>query len=166
MSLLRQTMILVLMPLTAWTGMPQLACQCSTGEIRLNCSRLISSARARSIEKTPADSNRSCCQRVAAVERVAKSTARSCCGTTKQSQASKQIGSTALECRCVAIVLTVASVPNAKFTCQIDSNPIGFVPRTIGLAQAMFTMRSISNPRDTGPPVSGDLIVFFERLLV
>jgi hypothetical protein len=67
MSFLKQLLILAFVPLTAWSGMPQLACRCSNGEIRFFCSRLSLQSRERnSAACRPAacsSPRKSCCER-------------------------------------------------------------------------------------------------------
>lgn len=65
MSILQRLLILAIVPLAAWNGMPHVACRCSNGEIRLFCSQMNQQAKPRKAGATECISNsserKSCC---------------------------------------------------------------------------------------------------------
>ncbi len=161
MTVLRQLMILAMVPLTLWSGTPQIACRCSTGEIRLFCSKLN--------QAQFADASGSCCASKAAGGHI-------CCGTAKAakcsacpSETSRESGSTCCSsgCTCSRIVLSselilVPTKAQAPDLVLCDWAVVSaFLPIQIPRMTRVDLSRIGSVPR-----VPDDIIVLCERWLI
>lgn len=161
MFLLRQLMILALMPLAVWNGMPHVACRCSNGEVRLYCPRLNQS---QTVADSPAcgnssngETHKSCC---------GAAQGKKCCGSQGSGTSHQGAECCAAGCRCTAVyiqsdvgpVLKVVSVPEwTQFALAVVPMSVVHFPRV-----TQVDLSSI----DTNPRVPDDLIVLYERWLI
>ena len=161
MTVLRQLMILAMVPLTLWSGTPQVACRCSTGEIRLFCPKLN--------QTLVAEDSASCC---------ASKTAggHSCCGTANSakclastSDGSGDPGATCCSsgCACSRIVLPSDLVPvqTKAQVPEIVRCDWAVVSRCLR-AQIPSETRVDLSSVETVPRVPDDLIILCERWLI
>ena len=165
MGLFRQLMIFSLMPLVALSGMPDVACRCSNGEIRRHCPKLNQS---RSIVSptsvgftSRSGSPKSCCGGTGAT--------RSCCQAKKQVPSQSEHPSPACcaeSCHCTRVLLE----GNSGARLKTDGIPVP--SRVDFLLIPLFVVRS---PRLTrvdldiigiSPHDPEDLIVRLERFLI
>lgn len=154
MSFFQRVMILALVPLTIWSGSPHLACRCSTGEVRLFCSRLTLQTSQRNSNPClapDASEHRSCCGGAA------------CCGSTSNHEKSECCAS---GCRCTPVLVQADAGPTLKKV---------VVPELIQLDLATMPVMEIRLPRvtrmdlsilDVDQRVPDDLIVLCERWLI
>ena len=162
MIFLRQLMILALMPLAVWNGMPHVACRCSNGEVRLYCPKLNQSP---TVSDSPVCGNsshiavyQSCCGTAQGTK---------CCGSQGRETSHQGTECRAAGCRCTAIylqsdvgpVLKVLSVSEwTQFASAVVPMSVVHFPRE--------TRRVHLSSIDSGPRVPDDLIVLFERWLI
>jgi hypothetical protein len=145
-------------PLTAWSGMPHLACRCSNGEIRFFCMRLSlpSGERNSAACGTAANSStrKSCCGRVAGA----------CCSSSTASSQGSECCATG--CRCTPVYLQNDTGPTLKKI---------VLPELMQLALIAPSVTEFRQPRvarvDLGPlridrRVPDDLIILCERWLI
>ncbi len=159
MRLFRLLLVLALMPVTAYSGMPRVACQCSNGELRLHCPKLE--------QATTASASRiHCCQRqqnVAPRSRCCRSQA---AHAESNPPIADQAASCESGCQCTPVWLASDVGPTlSKVTApepvQIDLYSVPMVASGHS-QQAFVTSKAI----DTGPVVAIDFVIAYERFLI
>lgn len=156
MSFLRRLLILALVPLTAWAGMPHLACRCSNGSVRLYCPKLASQMNS-DCQRTPhQDAKKSCCT---------SGKASCCCGASKKAsdQESACCGS---GCHCTPVLLEQSVSPALKkavlpVLVQLDLVALLAVP-----VQLPRITRVDFRALNSEPRVPDDLVILCERWLI
>jgi hypothetical protein len=158
-------MILSLMPLTAWSGMPDIACRCSNGEIRLHCPmlnqpKLVVNHSSEGIASKGGD-RRSCCGGSGA--------SRHCCQTAKRAanKSENQSPSCCAEtCRCTPIIVEGNSGAKLKTEDIPAFSDVDFVQIAVLIVRLPRLTRTDLVVIDSGPDRAHDLIVLFERFLI
>ena len=159
MFFLRQLLILAMVPLTLWSGMPHQACRCSNGEIHLFCPRLNPSQAA----AEPAGCvSPSCCTSSKGEGR------KSCCGDSQNSHGSQDGAKCcAAGCKCTAVYLAPEGSSVAKNVDVPKLTQFGLVAISASAIRLpRFAPADLSVRIDTGPRVPDDLIVLYERWLI
>lgn len=160
MIFLRQLMILALVPLTAWSGTPHVACRCSTGEVRLFCPKMYQSAASITSQAScgSADSQQtSCCGM-----RVANG----CCGSGKRSHHQKQSSCCADTCRCTPVILAADDSLKPKIDILPDLQQFELLPIIVCTLSQPQTTRVDLSGIDTVTRVPDDLIVLTGHWLI
>ena len=167
MFLLRQLLILAMVPLTMWSGMPHQACRCSNGEIRLFCPRLNQSQAAADQPKSDStlccasskvESWKSCC---------GGSQGAACCGSHDSEGSQKGAQCCAAGCKCTAIYIAPDGSSVAKNVSVPELAQIALLAIPVpAICLPRFAPVDLSVQIDTGPRVPDDLIVLFERWLI
>ncbi|MDB5347414.1 MAG: hypothetical protein JWP89_5791 [Schlesneria sp.] len=160
MALLRQFLILALVPITAWGGMPHLACRCSSGEVRVFCSRMGQQSKDRVQVACSSDSSsrerKPCCRGNGAL----------CCTSSTSSSGLQGSECCASGCRCTPVYLQGDAGTTLKKVA---------LPELVQLDLPATSIAQIQLPRivkvDLGtlrfqPRVPDDLIVLCERWLI
>ena len=163
MNLFRQLTILTLMPLVAWSGMPDVGCRCSNGEIRRNCPKLAQSTLVASSNTRASKSGncQSCCG--------GNATTRSCCQSVKRATSQSEnlpVSCCAENCRCMPVLLEGdggARLNTPKASVPV---PAEFLPIPVAVVRLPRMTEVDRVAIDTGPHESEDLIVLFERFLI
>jgi len=160
MTFLRQLMILALVPLTAWSGSPHVACRCSTGEIRLFCSRMSQAASPSNSNggSSSADSQQtSCCG-----ARVANG----CCGSGKKSQKQQPSSCCADTCHCTPVILAADTGLKPNIEILPDLQQIELLPLIVCTMSQPHAARVDLCDIDPIPLVPDDLIVLTGHWLI
>jgi hypothetical protein len=167
MFLLRQLLILAMVPLTMWSGMPHQACRCSNGEVHLFCPRLNQSQAAKDVAESAPPS---CCasSKVEGQEFCCSgSQGTACCGSHTGDGSQKGAQCCAAGCKCTAIYVAPENSSIAKNVSVPDLTQFGLLAipapaiRLPRIAPVELSIRI-----DTGPRVPDDLIVLYERWLI
>lgn len=159
MALLRQFLILALVPITAWAGMPHLACRCSNGEVRLFCSRMGQQSK---------DHARGACSSSSSPERKSccRGNAAACCGSSTGAVNRQGSECCVSGCRCTPVYLEGDASTTLKKV---------VLPEVVQWDLPQVSITQIQRPRivrvDLGtlkfePRVPDDLIVLCERWLI
>lgn len=158
MIFLRQLLAFALVPLTAWSGMPHVACRCSTGEIRLFCSRMGQSV-------PHSQSNASCCS--------AGSQKHSCCGANViggscgSGKKSQQKSSCCAEtCHCTPVILEAGTGLKPKAEVLSDVQQVELLPITVCTMSQPHAARVDLSGIDPIPLVPDDLVVLTGHWLI
>lgn len=162
MIVLRQIMVIALMPVVAWTGMPQVACKCSTGEIRLSCPRLNSA----SLNLPSQTSTAACCRPTPAASRVNKPAAGCCCCAVAKTQESQHATCSLRGCYCTRIVLAAGDLTITTIKGAASTGMFEFAQLPAFAIHLPQTVQSAVNSFDTGPPPQNDINLVFQRLLI
>ena len=161
MFLLRQLMILALMPLAVWNGVPHVACRCSNGEFRLYCPKLNQS---QAVADSSACGNssdgavhKSCC---------GAAHGKKCCGAQASGTSHQGAECCAAGCRCTAVYIQsdVGSVLKVVNVSEWTQLALAVVPMSV-VHFPRVTRVDLSSI-DTNPRVPDDLIVLCERWLI
>ena len=167
MFFLRQLMILAMVPLTVWSGMPHQACRCSNGEIRLFCPRLNQSQAAADPSKS--DSTSCCTQSKVEGRKSCCGGSRgvACCGSHDGDGSQKGAQCCAAGCQCTAVYVSPENSSVAKNVSVPDLTQFGLlaIPAS-AIRLPRFAPVELSIRIDTGPRVPDDLIVLYERWLI
>jgi hypothetical protein len=165
MHLFRQLMILSLMPLTALSGMPDVACRCSNGEIRLHCPKL---NQPKSVVNHLSDGcasksgdRKSCCGGGGA--------SRSCCQSAKRAanKSDNQSPSCCAEtCHCTPVIVEGNSGAKLNAENVPVLSDVEFLPVLVSVVRLPRLTRVDLVAIDSGPDQPDDLIVLFERFLI
>lgn len=157
MAFLRLMMILALVPMTAWSGMPQIACRCSSGEIRLFCPKLRQSASLMNSGCcSSGEQQASCC---------ATHSAGGCCGSDKKDrdQDPAVCGDT---CHCTPVILAADASIKPKFENLPDVQQVEFLPLAVCAICEPLAARVDMSGVDPIPLVPDDLVVLTGRWLI
>ena len=155
MAVLRQLMILALVPLTAWSGMPHVACRCSNGEVRFFCTRMNQQAQQNSATCGGTE-RKSCCG----------GNGRTWCGSAASVTGQQGTECCAADCRCTPIYFQTEAGPTLKKV---------VLPELMQLDLAAIPAIEIRLPRimrvdlstlKSDQRVPDDLIVLCERWLI
>ncbi len=160
MTFLRPLMILALVPLMAWSGMPHVACRCSTGEVRLFCPKMYQSASPSKSQAScgSADSQQaSCC---------GASVASGCRGSGKKSQNQKQPSCCADTCHCTPVILAADTGLKPKIEILPDLQQIELLPITVCTLSQPHAAHVDLSGIDPIPLVPDDLVVLTGRWLI
>jgi hypothetical protein len=156
MSFLKQLLILAFVPLTAWSGMPHLACRCSNGGIRFFCSRLSLQSRERnSATCRTADSaspRKSCCERSAGTRSAKSSPPGSACRAT--------------DCRCTPVCLQNDTAPTLRKVVLPEFVHFASLIPSVTVFRRPRLARVDLGPLKVDPRVPDDLISLCERWLI
>ena len=163
MGILRQLMILTLMPLTVWAGISHPACRCSNGEIRLHCPRLnqqtSSATPSHQVASTKSGKCSSCCGKAANNCRQSSKTKphkpadspESCCAET---------------CHCTPVLLEGNTAVSLKKASVVILAQLEFLPISVSIVRLPRETRQELVAVDTGPGKPDNLILLFERFLI
>lgn len=166
MGFLRQIMIVALMPVMAWSGAPHVACQCSTGEVRLFCPRLHSPALDFRCNHSN-NSSASCCSQAAASSCDETSETECCCCRAKAAQTTPQSSCCSQSCRCTPIVLPASNATAPKSESVSSVCRADFAAQTVSCMHLPRVVNVRVNSHDTGPPpLPVDIIVLFARFVI
>ena len=165
MNLLRKLMILTLMPLTAWSGIGQVACRCSNGEIRLHCPRMnqpkSAAAPSSNVCASEGGGCKSCCGQ--------DSSTHSCCHSAKQATTKSKDQTPACcaeTCHCTPVLLPGNGGAPPKTVSVPVLSHVEFLPSTVSVIRLPRIAQVDLIAIDTGPREPKDLIVLFERFLI
>ena len=167
MFLLRQLLILAMVPLTMWSGMPHQACRCSNGEIHLFCPRLNQSQAA---ADQPKSDSTSCCTSPKVEGRKSccgGSQGVTCCGSHAGDGRQNGVQCCAAECNCTAVYVSPENSSVAKNVSVSELTQFGLVAIPVSAIRLpRFALADLSVQIDTRPRVPDDLFVLFERWLI
>ena len=170
MILLRQLMILALVPITAWSGMPHVACRCSNGEVKLFCSRLNegqSVHQPTAAGQTPADSSYCCLSKQADHKSCcARASGGSCCGSRGIDSNHQGASCCAAGCHCTAVYVPSETGPTLKKVSMPELTEFMLAAVPVPVIHLPRVVRVDLGSTETGPRVPDDLIVLFERWLI
>lgn len=156
MTVLRQLMILALVPVTAWSGTPHVACRCSSGEVRLFCPKLYDSA-SRSM------SHAGCCSTAGQISCCVTG---GCCESGKKSPHQTEPSCCADTCHCTPVILAADASTKPKVENLPDIQQVEFLPITVCvICQPLVTRVDLSGI-DPIPLVPDDLVVLTGRWLI
>jgi len=152
MNLIRLLLVLSLMPVMAFGGMPQVACRCSNGALLLHCCKLVQSKRATA-------NGPSCCE-------SRQNAAPKCCSRASEKTGTKQVICCDSGCTCTPVWITADVGPvlgkvRAPEPAQFDLSVVSIAPREDS-RQALVISKTI----DTGPLVAIDFVLAYERFLI
>lgn len=164
MNLFRLLTILALMPLTAWSGMPHVACRCSNGEIHLACPRLnqakvVSDTASSNIcqKATNAITHRSCCGGA----KVSK-----CCGSSTGESSDQGAGCCADGCRCTPVLLQADVGTTLKKVCLPELTSLDLANLSLPVIRETRSTPVELSVFDAGPRAPIDIVVLYERWLI
>lgn len=157
MTFLRPLMVFALVPMTAWIGMPQVACRCSTGEVRLLCPKMYQSAGSSKSQANCGSAEgreASCCG------------ASDCRGSGKKSQNQEQPSCCADTCRCTPVILAAEAGLKPKIEILPDLQQIELLPITVCTLSQPHAAQVDLSGIDPIPLVPDDLILLTGHWLI
>jgi hypothetical protein len=167
MNFLRQLLMFAIVPFVVWSGMPHVACQCSTGEVRLYCPRMNSITLSIGDTQLPKVHDVSCRKQFSGERgRCCQSGMSSCCRSAKRNSIPRQASCCAVECRCTPIYIAAHSATKQK---SEDVPLMGRFEFELNLVQRIHLPRLSNvdvNTAGTRPPMPCGAVVFFERFLI
>lgn len=156
MSYLRRLLILALVPLTAWAGMPHLACRCSNGSVRLYCPKLASQLKSDCQSASDPDTKKSCCT----------SGKSSCCCAASKKASGPESACCDLGCHCTPVLLEPSVSPALKKAALPELVQLDLVALPAAQVQLPRITRVDFRALNSGPRVPDDLIILCERWLI
>lgn len=159
-------MILALVPLTAWSGMPHVACRCSNGEVHLFCPRLNESSAKTEQAVTGPESgcqsagqtdHKSCCASTAGGTR---------CGSQVNGSGEQGESCCAAGCRCTAVCLASEISSTVKKISSPEPTQFHWVSVPMAVSDRSRVTHVDLGSIDAAPRVPDDLIVLCERWLI
>lgn len=171
MILLRQLMILALVPVTAWSGMPHVACRCSNGEVHLFCPRLNEAQAATeptAARQKLADSS-SCCKspkNASSKSGCGSTEGGTCCGSQSSGSNDQGAGCCAAGCHCTAVYISFETGPTLKKVSVPELTQFVLAAAPVSVIRLPRVTRVDLGSAETAPRVPDDLIVLYERWLI
>ncbi|MDB5347357.1 MAG: hypothetical protein JWP89_5734 [Schlesneria sp.] len=160
MTFLKQLLILAFVPLTAWSGMPHLACRCSNGEVRLFCPRMNLQTNKQSSCGSVADRSeqKSCCGRNNGA----------CCSSSSSGKgsSSQRPECCVTGCRCTPVYLANETGPTLKKVVLPELVQLDFIAASITEFRQPRIVRVDLGTLKIDRRVPDDLIVLCERWLI
>ena len=157
----RQLLILLLMPITAWSGLPQIGCRCADGTILRHCPMVSNSFFGMGMDcqenEATAELHSCCCD-------TGKTS--DCCKGPSRPSGEKGSQSTLKSCRCTPMLLGGPS------RMAIDAIDVPDLDRSFDALNLFETVHFVCTvPQglvwaDTGPPETPDLIVLLGHRLI
>ena len=159
---LRQLLVLLLMPLSAWSGLPQVGCRCSNGDILTHCpklSRALISIQVVNVANTSTGNPHSCC-----CESVETS---DCCRKASKQSKHNDPHCSAKACHCSAVLLDAPSRVSDNEVSLPDLNQrLVTLDLFVSLRLASLAHHGFAGTFITGPPKTTDLIVLLGHRLI
>ena len=157
----RQLLILLLMPIAAWSGLPQIGCRCSNGTILRYCPMVSNPFVRKGMDcqetGTKAELRSCCCD---------SSETSDCCKGASKPSSKNGSQSTLKSCCCSPILL---GGPSRISIDAIDVPDLNRSLDVFNLFESVHFVYSTSLGRvwtDTGPPATPDLIVLLGHRLI
>lgn len=161
MNLFRLLLVLALMPVTAYSGLPHIACRCSNGDLHLYCPKLTRATQSCRSQSSSANS--------------AQKATRSCCHCASQEtlacdKADEPQGCEATccqgSCQCTAVALAddAGPVPVKVLVPEVVQAVLEFVP-FLNIQELNDSCRA-SLVADIEPHSAVDIVIVYERILI
>ncbi len=157
MNLVRLLTVLILLPVTALSAVPHVACRCSNGEVHLSCPRMA--------QPQPASDAKSCCNTLQTTGRKSCCGSNQCGGSSNRKLPAPHSSCSAAGCHCTPVYLTADVGPKLTKVCVPDLVQLELADLSATAAIVMHVAhKDLSRIDFTPEPV--DLILLYERFLI